>query len=177
MDGEVVATDNTAENVNSYSVEWDSTSVADGAVVVEAKAYDTSGQSTTSSRTVLVDNAAPTVGAVSPKDKATKVNKVANSTVTFSEEVDQERCVVGYLVSANRTDGRAGRGMALSTLAFQAGSKTTASLCRTFSKTRVGWSPARLTVRSAPKLGLVPRFAKQSHFLDAFPGDTGDVHV
>jgi hypothetical protein len=54
--------------------------------------------------------------------------------------------------------------MALSTLAFLAGTKTTTSLSRTFSKTRAGWSPARPTVHSAPRLGFVPRFTKQSHF-------------
>ncbi len=59
MNGTVVGTDTTAGSGSSYSVSWDSTSVGDGPVLIEARAYDTSGQLATFSRTALVDNATP----------------------------------------------------------------------------------------------------------------------
>jgi peptidoglycan/xylan/chitin deacetylase (PgdA/CDA1 family) len=62
IDETVVGTDSTAP----YSIVWDSTSVADGDVVITAKATDTSSNATTSTpRTVTVQNADLTLPVVS----------------------------------------------------------------------------------------------------------------
>jgi hypothetical protein len=60
VDGQKVGTDSNAENGNSYSVKWDATSISDGPRVIEARAYDTSSQAAFSTRTLIVDNTAPT---------------------------------------------------------------------------------------------------------------------
>jgi hypothetical protein len=89
VDGVVVGTDDSAESGNSYSVNWDSSTVSDGQVSIQAKAYDTADQSEVStSRTVTVDNTKPTVVSLTPTDRATKVSFTApDITATFSEKM------------------------------------------------------------------------------------------
>jgi hypothetical protein len=74
VDGKVVETDASTGDPDSYSASWDSTSISDGSHLVEVRAYDTSGQTATSSRTVIVDNTAPT-GSVLINSEASSTKK------------------------------------------------------------------------------------------------------
>lgn len=70
----VVGADTTGTS-NSYSISWDSASVADGNVSITARAYDSSGwEADSQARTVRVDNLAPdttiTSGPSNPTDNA-----------------------------------------------------------------------------------------------------------
>ncbi|WP_224249512.1 Ig-like domain-containing protein [Hyalangium gracile] len=67
VNGTLIDTDTTSP----YSVSWNTTTSANGSVTLTARAYDMAGNHTQSaSRTVTVDNAAPTVAITSPANGA-----------------------------------------------------------------------------------------------------------
>ena len=60
----------TADTTAPYTASWNTTSVTDGQHVVTATATDTSGNATSASETVTVDNTAPTVAMTAPANGA-----------------------------------------------------------------------------------------------------------
>ena len=101
--GEVVGADATAENGNSYSVSWDSTSADDGPILIEARAYDTSGQFVTSSRTAVVDNRAP-MGRVLINGGARITNKSTVRLTLSAQDPDPGSSVESMRFSNNGTN-------------------------------------------------------------------------
>jgi hypothetical protein len=91
VDGTVVATDGTSP----YSVSWNSSGVADGAVTITARAVDTSGNAATSDgRAATVDNTAPDTAidsgpqSASPSSTASFAFSSGDATATFDCSLD-----------------------------------------------------------------------------------------
>ncbi len=78
------------DTISAYSVSWDTTALSDGSQTLIAVARDAAGNyATSTSRTVTVDNTAPTISSVS-SDKAAgsyTVGEVIDIDVTFAEAV------------------------------------------------------------------------------------------
>src|SRR5262249_15397968 len=83
VDGSPLGAEDTAA---PYSVSWDTTSLANGAHTLTARAHDAAGNSSTSAPiSVTIDNTPPTVASVSPGNSATQVGVGGSVFVTFSE--------------------------------------------------------------------------------------------
>jgi methionine-rich copper-binding protein CopC len=79
-----------------YEIQWDSTTVSDGAVSLTARASDACGNETTSAAVdVDVDNSALSVVDVVPPQDEHVTTLPASITVTFNEAVDETTVVAG----------------------------------------------------------------------------------
>jgi peptidoglycan/xylan/chitin deacetylase (PgdA/CDA1 family) len=128
--GGVVGTDTTAP----YSLTWDSTTVPDGSVSITARATDTSGNPTTSSaRSVTVDNTGPVTSVTAPADGATLTGSVGFT----ADAVDPVGVsLVEFLVGGSVV-----------------GSDATAPYALTWASTTVADGPISITARATDALG------------------------
>jgi ELWxxDGT repeat protein len=87
VDGTLLDTDATAP----YELSWNSASIADGAHLLMAKAYDLAGNSSSSTEvTVTVDNTAPATALTSPAQN-TRVRRIVQVSATASDHMGVAR--------------------------------------------------------------------------------------